>query len=461
MGWFGGQARPQDSRRDGNAKGLTDGLDLNGPSEVGHEDIGGRARVAAARAKLRGAVRLHHKHGWGEDAHANREIGHLGGAREASSRRNEAHATGQPRRTIAGGDQRSSQATKRLVYAQGRLANLLENVKPAREAAVEKLSEKVEQLRDRASDASPVAVALQHQFLSVVRVELAAVLAAIFDGGALEKPIVDSGIASADDKWILIALIAAGIWVTVNALGMAAGALAVHLDGAQRRKGVILLIGGVAGVLIAGLVFVGVLRHDWTLQTNASIAAATHGTVVAPTLMDGFFLSILQIAVVGGAAGLIAMCVMAKVAAIEIEDLKEAEAELAEAKAADKQAERDIETERRNVEQYDIAINQATIDSLEAQVDHDVIREAGVADREHEQALTKAAQALQDGHFLTIDKLHQNGGSWLAQHPDVTWRRKSRPASLHAATDGGASSNGTRAADPDDVERFVNDINNQ
>jgi hypothetical protein len=117
-----------------------------------------------------------------------------------------------------------------------------------------------------------------------------------------------------------------------------------------------------------------------------------------------------------------------------------------------KEHETAIEDAVREVEAADVAISEAVVAGLTAQAEHDVISQKWQAERDSDEARTRAAIARKDHVYYTDEKSFANGHCWVEQRPDKDGviSRLAGPPSRERVIDAGPASS---AGAPDESTR--------
>lgn len=384
-------------------------------TRVGFEDPDELAAVADDRGWAAGQVRLDPGLVVGEESASSVELLNLGRARARHWQRREAEECGEARKTEVTAADRASAERTRAGHLRRELQQKrdeLPRLDSAAAAAGAKLD--TEQREYWALPASERSVPVVG---SLVRLEIALLLAALFDAAVQLKPFQAADLASGPLLWIQIAVLAGGLWAAINFVGLLAGKLALGLEEGRQRVGVVAFV-TVLGVLIVGFGLLGLARHGWTSQENRALIDAARGRVAVPALLDPWFVSALQLAV--AAAGIIgvALYVLSERGRGLQATLAERAGVVAERCAAVTACRAEIQSLARRLEEAEVAVHEAQADGLAAAVEREVIAKKWEAERAGEVALARAAIGRKDHKFLVERKAHVNGRSWRIRRQD-------------------------------------------
>lgn len=401
-----------------------------------------------------GRVRLSEEHAVGEEAPSTIELTGYGKVRKSYCDGQEAQASQDPRARQAMAGEREAGRAKEHTYTQTELERRIEQAGNTDEAVRDQ--RELMRVAEEELEALPLLDRGLGILSSAWRVELTAGIAALADGVFLAKPLQNAGLASHHDRYLQIAAVAGAIWVAVHAIGLVAGLIGLALKGRERLRAAVIALTGTLGTLLLGFVLLGVLRHEWTGQTNQQIQAFAQGKAAsAPGLLDALFITPFTIAAALGAATIIAVFVNGQRGRDKRAKLTKTKAEFEKLEGKDETAKQAVEATRQKLVATDVAINTERADARAAEVEVEIIHETWEAKRHGEDGLVEAAIGRCGTRYRTYDKLYENGACVLAQVPDV--ERFKRPWRQPARTVQGSGPNGRAPIHPDEFEQLFGD----
>ena len=322
-----------------------------------------------------------------------------------------------PRRVVAQTAALMERAKAHAEILAERVRRLQDDVLPNRTATVEAKRAIVETAKSE-FHALPRSVQGYIERAAIVwMIEIGVVM---FDAAVVHGALERAGLGQAT-LWITTVTVPFLIWAANHSFGVLAGAIGLRVPREDRlRLAAITFIGGAAALGIA-FVTLAVFRAQAADAQNAALQALARGDDSA-TLK--FFLSPLwmgPLQVAGSIAAIVAVALwtIAKDGRAKADDIRKAEAELVEARAAQRQADADLERTISEAQAARLAVFDVTAGGEAAKVEIENRIELFKAVEETEDALAAAVAAKYAARFLYVDKVYANGGVVRCALPTV------------------------------------------
>ena len=241
-----------------------------------------------------------------------------------------------------------------------------------------------------------------------------------FDAAVVHGALERAGLGQAT-LWITAVTVPFLVWAANRAFGVLAGAVGLRVPREDRlRLAAITFVGGATTLGIA-FITLAVFRAQAADAQNAALQALARGDDSA-TLE--FFLSPLwmgPLQVAGSIAAIVAVALwtIGREGRAKADDIRKAEAEAVEARAAQRQADADLKRTISEAEAARLAIFQVAADGEAAKVEIENRTELFEAVQESEKALAAAVAAKYAARFLYVDKVYANGGVVRCALPTV------------------------------------------